>query len=1091
MKLRLWPLGIAALWYCTRALAAVEFVQMTDPHIFDGKGDVEGNKEALKWCIKEINGRFGPGANYRFVVVTGDLGLEGLPCAGNEKEPVPAVGDKAKELADIIKESKVKQWLFLPGNNDLVGENPAKIGTFHRFIEALKEKAPPEMQIVDFCPRDGDESSGVLDIDSCRFISFNNASFKSNDLAENAAAFEVEQRKNVDEVLARLGDPRFKSAYVFYHIPEIDDPYCISLDPKKPEDAEILKKRETDRGEIGKEFPCSAWTVTRAVRDKWDQVVANERVKGLFAGHFHSADEQSYLGLGWIRSAGYPGGSLLKLQVCPPVASKKQENKPTQARGFREVSVDCDSGKVTSNIFWYEKGRTAELVLAKEAPFFSIDLTANSATGLIYLTNRTDQEITPSLSVSDFTSGTTGLGLNTKTVLAGPLAANGQPQPIFETKIPARATVPIKVDISNFWEAGEATAKLLNFGEPIGTLRAAKLRPRFAVKVVCPTPDKPELTLTGGSASQITLSNEDAMTYDVDLSAEVGGIWSDSSTLRLPPNGSSSVELRTRPEWFPASTALKTCVRDGKLRIKWQVPDAKGQPVVERVIAFKAHLASRYEFTQTFLAYLFVVTFLILGGACSMLLSNWVPNRLSRAEVEEKLNDLARKTTGLSTRIDSGLRVFLRVERHRLRRLLQSRWIFSANYPDIVKTVNDQLAVLSRQIELAVQLDRAREELDPLLGGDPIPAKIDSIDRDLQTAADTLRRCDCSSADLDAAKLLIAGAADRLRKMDQEDKKFAQGLSQRIADLTTYVNPATETDALKELKALFPKLFANFDPTVATALKPGEYSPVDLLTAQLEILRKYQAFYETKPSPSFPRQDESVKYLPTNTLAGLQRARRFFSEIKEGVSLADIEKALGDGTAEIVVEPTPAEEQLSRFSVRFRSGIHNRATAREELRCEWDFGHGRPTGAPEGDNLKEIGWEAYHYFPRPSLSRKERFRRWFRQEKLQPETYTISATFCRKMPVDGQAREFKITKTVAVAEAPKNASDDRNLAEAVRLSIALGIALIGLLSGGQEKLSTLDVVPAAIAVFLLGFGADTIKNLISPKPAPIKTAAQS
>src|SRR4030088_1222450 len=103
MKLRLLSLGMVVLFWCSSGFAAtVDFVQITDPHIFDCKGDVEGNKEALKWCINQINGRAGTNADYKFVVVTGDLGLEGLPCGGNEKEP--AIADKAKELADIIKE---------------------------------------------------------------------------------------------------------------------------------------------------------------------------------------------------------------------------------------------------------------------------------------------------------------------------------------------------------------------------------------------------------------------------------------------------------------------------------------------------------------------------------------------------------------------------------------------------------------------------------------------------------------------------------------------------------------------------------------------------------------------------------------------------------------------------------------------------------------------------------------------------------------------------------------------------------------------------------------------------------------------------
>jgi Calcineurin-like phosphoesterase len=196
MNLRLWPLGIAALWYCTSAFAAtVDFVQITDPHVFDCKGEVEGNKKALEWCINQINARVGANANYKFIVVTGDLGLEGLPCGGNEKEAGASV-DRARELADIIKASKVKQWLFLPGNNDLIRENPADIGTFHRFIKALKDQLL-DMQIVDFCPVAGDgNASGVLDVGGCRFIGFNNASFKSNDSGDDANTFKPKQLGN-------------------------------------------------------------------------------------------------------------------------------------------------------------------------------------------------------------------------------------------------------------------------------------------------------------------------------------------------------------------------------------------------------------------------------------------------------------------------------------------------------------------------------------------------------------------------------------------------------------------------------------------------------------------------------------------------------------------------------------------------------------------------------------------------------------------------------------------------------------------------------------------------------------------------------
>ena len=380
------------------------------------------------------------------------------------------------------------------------------------------------------------------------------------------------------------------------------------------------------------------------------------------------------------------------------------------------------------------------------------------------------------MSADDFKSSNGDYGLNTKVLFALP-SASAAGQQVLETKLEPSTTIAVKVDVSNFWEAGEATANLCNYGEPIGKLRATKWRPPFAVKIVAPVPDKPEFTFTKGKKRQITLKNEDAMTYPVAVSAEVDGIWSAASTVTLAPNSSAPVELRTRDEWFPGSARVKETVRDGNIRLQWQAPNAGNQPLPERVIPFKAHLNSTGEFWQSFWGYAFVLVCLALGGVASMLLSNWVPNRLSRAGVEEQLSDLARQTTSLSSRIDSGLRVFLRVERNRLHRLLRSQWIFSANFPDLVKRAGDYLAGLTKQIDLAGKLDRAREALEPLLQTNPIPVKIDQIDRELQKAADLLRRCDCTAEDLDAAKVLIAQATDRISKMDQTDADLVKELT--------------------------------------------------------------------------------------------------------------------------------------------------------------------------------------------------------------------------------------------------------------------------------------------------------------------------
>jgi hypothetical protein len=61
--------------------------------------------------------------------------------------------------------------------------------------------------------------------------------------------------------------------------------------------------------------------------------------------------------------------------------------------------------------------------------------------------------------------------------------------------------------------------------------------------------------------------------------------------------------------------------------------------------------------------------------------------------------------------------------------------------------------------------------------------------------------------------------------------------------------------------------------------------------------------------------------------------------------------------------------------------------------------------------------------------------------------------------------------------------ESRVWAEAAKLAAALLIAIFGLVAGAQEQLAKLDVVPGLVAVFLVGFGADTIKNLLTGRPS--------
>jgi hypothetical protein len=703
------------------------------------------------------------------------------------------------------------------------------------------------------------------------------------------------------------------------------------------------------------------------------------------------------------------------------------------------------------------------LALAKESaqPIFlekqlllSVDPSSNTAEGLIHLANQSDQEIAISLSAADFKSQTTDRQLNSKVVFASPLEATGRQ--IYEAKIPAKTTATLKLEASNLWEAGAAEAELFNYGEQIGSLRAIKARPAFAVKLVSPTPDKPDLKFIKGKSLRLMLKNDDAMTYPLVATIDIDGVTSDPGLVTVAPNGDASVDLKTRAEWFPGDAWIKGESRDGYVRLRFQPPGADTEPgLPERIIPFNAHLSLLDETAESFWAYLFVFLLLVAGGVCSLILSNWVPNSISRADTQEQLGELARRTRDISSRVDSGLRVLLRVERHRQNQMLHSRMIIGAEFANVLKQCNDKIGVLSNQIALATQLDRTYLNLEHAVQYNPIPTKIESVGRELAKAADFLRRSDPTSEDLEEAKKLITSAAERIDNMDQEDSEFATGLLARIAVVNA--NLSTAQPGLTLLKDILTQPFTDFSTCSGiTSIRPDQYSKVDIATMELELIGEYLRYHDPI-NKRFPRQQDFLKHLNTQTVAGLSATKRLLQEIREGVFCEEIREALNQRGADVSIEPSPIEDRLVRFSVQFRADRLNAAVARDEMRCDWDFGH---------LGLTETGWDAYHYFPRGEQCE-----------------YTVKATFFQDGDslVDSHGKAVVLTKSIKVEKSPSSGFGDRNSGEAVRLGIALIIAIIGLLAGARDQLARLDLFAAGIAVFLLGFGADTIKNLISPK----------
>ncbi len=86
-------------------------------------------------------------------------------------------------------------------------------------------------------------------------------------------------------------------------------------------------------------------------------------------------------------------------------------------------------------------------------------------------------------------------------------------------------------------------------------------------------------------------------------------------------------------------------------------------------------------------------------------------------------------------------------------------------------------------------------------------------------------------------------------------------------------------------------------------------------------------------------------------------------------------------------------------------------------------------------------------------------------------TYIVKASF-PDLGKEVHSEPVRLEQTRAYVES-------RTILAVASLVITILIVAFGLLAGAQEKLQSLDWVSGVIAVLVLGFGADTLKNLIT------------
>ncbi len=629
-------------------------------------------------------------------------------------------------------------------------------------------------------------------------------------------------------------------------------------------------------------------------------------------------------------------------------------------------------------------------------------------------------------------------------------------------------TRQIDVTIKGFTEAGGATAALKLDDDSFANLEVERLQVPFAVTLANTPAENPEVLFSDDNPGALLLQNADPMSYRVSWSLEINNrvFTNGQGEVVIPPNSTFKLGVPPPPQTDSCCHLcryLKDTTLPARLILRWNPGTSDyATNLFERSFAVQLRFQDNSECHQI-LGYVIILFLLALGGMCSLVANNGIPNQIRRMDLRDQLLTLGRRVHNLTAQLDSGVRVQMRMEARRLRLMLEKHILISPELASVFTEVGNGAATLERQMVLLEKMDALYDRLDAEKSVFP-PTQVLGYKQRLKQASNLLRATTPPEADLQKAEALIAEAAAALDNLGRPDLDLAKSLVSRITRLKDQFN-----DAMRK-KMSDAGINVDLLKVVATVPKPEEirpetYASMDTGLYRLEMIADYfglpdQILLAVENSAQDKTRKEWLQYINLDGSAAFENARRLIEQLKQGIFLEELVGLFKPGAeqpAEIELgQPVVYVDDSQQLSVVFHDSKYNSPITRELLTCVWDF----------GDTLKEKGWTVYHYFP-----------------KARP--YDVKVRF-----ITSDGRELNgPSLSLPVRKAGSKASrfwaaiklNDRTLIELLRFGIALGAVLLALVGGAQQQIAKLDCLPALFAVFLMGFGADTVKNLLSQR----------
>jgi hypothetical protein len=631
----------------------------------------------------------------------------------------------------------------------------------------------------------------------------------------------------------------------------------------------------------------------------------------------------------------------------------------------------------------------------------------------------------------------------------------------------------------------------------LGTITVS--RAPFSVKLDG-SADKATLTLVKGQRTQIILRNDDDVPHALkwEISSQAYSICADKLTI---PARSLGV-LSCVPQWPRTSGYLQNLFRadasKGGYKLALYNDSSQIDPAAPaKIIQADAMLDYVDPVVRRAISTTVIIVVLTLGGICSLILNFLLPNRLLRLNIRERISALAHKTADLSTRIDSRLAVLLRLERSRLTELLKSRWTLSPDFAGVANQVSSGLTKLEMRLDLIQQMDAVLGGLEKVLPQGVAPSLIQNLEKDLRKTSLLLSNSDPTDEQIQTAKKTISDAAASVDTLTAPSSDFRADLLDKIKAFQATLTDIKDTNIFKRmiLEVPGPNRQLVQVTSATTSLPAGSEALYDLALQQMKIVAEYSRQVENAKDERLKRLTDFEKalkdYLQKTSWSALESAQLLIREMGDNLYPDDLRQALLAGDTCISLDPAIAYDKAPlELSAHFTDSRLDTAAAKDEWSCNWNF----------GDRLVEKGWSVSHYYllRGRKLSWWGRLKKWLSvketaQEQAakkeaaakDPEAAALFEPFVTFIDENGRkivgpdGKEAKISAIIPVRATEKQKIGERTTTELIKLVAALLIAVFGLLSGAQSQLDKLDVLPGLVAVFMLGFTADTIKNIIS------------